>query len=49
MFRSGVHATIAGVVVATLVPITRSPGAPDDAQSPLHRLEHALGPWVAFA
>lgn len=46
---SGVHATIAGVVTALLIPVTRSPGAPDDAESPLHRLEHALHPWVAYA
>ncbi|BCA59953.1 Na+/H+ antiporter NhaA [Sphingomonas sp. HMP6] len=45
---SGVHATIAGVVTAFLIPITKSPGAPDSAESPLHRLEHALHPYVAF-
>ncbi len=45
---SGVHATIAGVVTAFLIPITTSPGAPDSAESPLHRLEHALHPYVAF-
>ncbi|SFP83996.1 Na+:H+ antiporter, NhaA family [Sphingomonas rubra] len=48
MLRSGVHATVAGVIAALLVPIAPSPGAPDDATSPLHRLEHALSPWVAF-
>jgi len=47
--RSGVHATVAGVVAAMMVPIKPSPGAPDDADSPLHRLEHALQPWVAYA
>jgi NhaA family Na+:H+ antiporter len=46
---SGVHATIAGVVTAMLIPVKPSPGAPDDATSPLHRLEHLLHPWVAFA
>ncbi len=45
---SGVHATVAGVLAAAVIPIVRSPGAPDDAVSPLHRLEHALAPWVAF-
>jgi NhaA family Na+:H+ antiporter len=45
---SGVHATIAGVLAAAVIPIVRTPGAPDDAASPLHRLEHALAPWVAF-
>ena len=48
VLRSGIHATVAGVLAAALVPIRRSPGAPDAAGSPLHRLEHALGPWVAF-
>ena len=48
MLRSGIHATVAGVLVALLVPIARSPGAPDDAASPLHRLEHALDSPVAF-
>ena len=46
---SGVHATIAGVLTATLIPLQRTPGAPDSATSPLHRLEHALHPWVAYA
>jgi Na+:H+ antiporter, NhaA family len=48
VFLSGVHATVAGVAAALMIPITRSPGAPDDAESPLHRLEHALHPWSAF-
>lgn len=45
---SGVHATVAGVITAALIPVATSPGAPDAAHSPLHRLEHALSPWVAF-
>ncbi len=49
VFLSGVHATIAGVAAAMMIPITKSPGAPDDVESPLHRLEHALAPWVAYA
>ncbi|MCD2323578.1 Na+/H+ antiporter NhaA [Sphingomonas sp. IC-56] len=48
VFRSGIHATIAGVLAALTIPITKSPAAPDDAESPLHRLEHALHPWSAF-
>jgi NhaA family Na+:H+ antiporter len=48
LMKSGIHATIAGVVTAMLVPVTKSPGAPGGARSPLHRLEHALNPWVAF-
>lgn len=45
---SGVHATIAGVVGAFLIPYIPSPGKPDDAESPLHRLEHGIAPWVGF-
>ncbi len=48
VLKSGVHATLAGVALALTIPIKVSPGAPDDAKSPLHRLEHALHPWVAF-
>ena len=46
---SGVHATVAGVLAAMFIPIIRSPGAPDLSTSPLHRLEHGLHPWVAYA
>ena len=45
MFRSGVHATLAGVMVALCIPIT-APAEGDE--SPLHRLEHALHKPVAF-
>ena len=48
VFLSGVHATVAGVAAAMTIPITRSPAAPDNSESPLHRLEHALHPWSAF-
>jgi NhaA family Na+:H+ antiporter len=49
VMKSGVHATIAGVLLAMVIPLNRSPGRPDDATSPLHRLENVLQPWVAFA
>ncbi|HWW56109.1 MAG TPA: Na+/H+ antiporter NhaA [Sphingopyxis sp.] len=49
MLLSGVHATIAGVLAAMAIPFERTPGAPDSQHSPLHRLEHGLHPWVAFA
>ena len=49
MLLSGVHATIAGVLAAMAIPFERTPGAPDSEASPLHRLEHGLHPWVAFA
>jgi len=45
---SGVHATLAGVALALMIPLRASPGKPEDTTSPLHRLEHALQPWVAF-
>ncbi|MCP3733195.1 Na+/H+ antiporter NhaA [Sphingomonas sp. MG17] len=45
---SGVHATVAGVLAAAMIPLKATPGAPDSAESPLHRLEHALSPIVAF-
>ncbi len=45
---SGVHATVAGVLLALTIPLRPSPGRPDDPTSPLHRLEHALHPWSAF-
>ena len=35
--------------MAFTIPIRPTPGAPDATDSPLHRLEHALAPLVAFA
>jgi|CXWL01.1.fsa_nt_gi NhaA family Na+:H+ antiporter len=45
---SGVHATIAGVLAAMVVPIIKTPGRPDAEDSPLHQLEHYLSAPVAF-
>jgi NhaA family Na+:H+ antiporter len=45
MLRSGVHATIAGVLLAFAIPF--SP-IPEDRESPSHRLEHILHKPVAF-
>lgn len=51
MLRSGVHATVAGILLALALPMTRSgrPQAEDvDTSQPLYRVEHALEPWVAY-
>jgi len=50
LFRSGIHATIAGVLLALTIPIKLTPGTPEatPAASPLHRLEHVLQAPVAF-
>ncbi|MGE5517185.1 MAG: Na+/H+ antiporter NhaA [Bacteroidota bacterium] len=45
MLESGVHATVAGVLVGLFIPLR---GGDDPEQAPLRRLEHALHPWVAF-
>jgi NhaA family Na+:H+ antiporter len=48
VLQSGIHATLAGVAIAFCVPLRGAPGKLDDTESPLHRLEHALAPIVAF-
>lgn len=45
MLKSGVHATIAGVLLAFAIPYS---ARQDDAKSPSHRLEHALHKPVTF-
>ncbi|MBC7730829.1 MAG: Na+/H+ antiporter NhaA [Bacteriovorax sp.] len=45
VLKSGVHATLAGVVTAMAIPL-RGKGA---GHSPLETAEHVLHPWVAFA
>jgi NhaA family Na+:H+ antiporter len=45
--QSGVHATLAGVLLAAAVPL-RTANNNEAEHTPLHRLENALQPWVAF-
>jgi len=43
VLKSGVHATLAGVLTAMAIPTRDAEGG-----SPLQRVEHSLHPWVAF-
>lgn len=54
VLKSGIHATLAGVVLAFAIPLRGAGSAGEQMEgaraeeAPLHRLEHALHPWVAF-
>ena len=50
IFASGVHATLAGVILALTIPLKQTPGTPEAAhhESPLHKLEHLIHKPVAF-
>ena len=43
VLKSGVHATLAGIVVAAFIPLESG-----DDHSPSRHLEHILHPWVAY-
>jgi len=43
VLKSGVHATLAGFIVAWFIPMAR-----DKAHSMSYQIEHALHPWIAF-
>lgn len=43
VLKSGVHATLAGVIVGFFIPLKTQNG-----KSPAKQLEHVLHPWVAF-
>src|SRR6516225_7565973 len=45
VLKSGVHATLAGVVVALAIPFA---GKDPDQPSLLEQLEESLHPWIAF-
>lgn len=44
VLKSGVHATLAGVLIALTIPMKQDNGE----KSLLYRVEHGLHPWVAF-
>jgi NhaA family Na+:H+ antiporter len=50
VLKSGVHATLAGVVVAMFVPLRAHNDSytPDAANSLRHRIEHSIHPWIAY-
>lgn len=45
VLKSGVHATLAGIIIAMTIPINKTKSS---AESPLHILERKLHPLVAF-
>ncbi len=45
VLKSGVHATLAGVVLALCIPLK---GKKEGDRSPAHIIEHTLHPWVHF-
>ncbi|MGR5141356.1 Na+/H+ antiporter NhaA [Photobacterium sp. DNB23_23_1] len=47
VLKSGVHATLAGVVMGFAIPLSGENGLSDE-HSPLKKMEHALHPYVAF-
>ncbi|MEM7008721.1 MAG: Na+/H+ antiporter NhaA [Thermodesulfobacteriota bacterium] len=44
VLKSGVHATLAGVVLAFAIPLRTK----EDEPCPLREMEHSLHPWIAF-
>jgi NhaA family Na+:H+ antiporter len=45
VLKSGVHATLAGVITGFAIPLA---GGDGEKEAPLTRLEHMLHPWVTF-
>jgi NhaA family Na+:H+ antiporter len=49
VLKSGVHATLAGVVTALAIPLTADRTRVSAVEPPAERLQHGLHPWVTFA
>lgn len=45
VLKSGVHATLAGIILAFAIPVKKRDGSPSGM---LERWEHTLSPWVAY-
>ena len=45
VLKSGIHASIAGVLLAQFIPLKSKDSS---SPSPLHKLEHSIEPWVNF-
>lgn len=48
VLKSGIHATIAGVILAFTIPLKDMIPKKEIGNPPLIKLEHALAPWVSF-
>lgn len=48
VLKSSIHATIAGVVLAFIIPLKVEMPKEEQGNPPLIKLEHALSPWVSF-
>ena len=48
VFLSGIHATLAGILLACMIPIVQASERSHDEESPLHRLEHSFKDWVGL-